>query len=338
MNITTTKKDGLTYYELTNQLGSTLRLCNLGARLIGFETPVNQVPRQMIVSGQTKEDFLGTSDYFGATIGRFAGRIAKGLITLDEKEYDLSINEHDNTLHGGIKSFESKLFTADVDEKNGQVAFSYRSPHLENGFPGDLDVTVVFTLFENEATYSIEYFAKTDATTIFNPTNHGYYNLLGNATKEISDHKLCVNSDAYLELGPDLIPTGKKLATKGSGMDFTTPTPLSQAFQSQDAQNQLVNGIDHPFILNPEKRELTLTSPNQDVTLTVTTDRDAVVLFTSNFEETVEFSNRLLVPHGAVAIETQNLPDAMHHPDFGNVILKPNEDFYSKTTYHFETK
>lgn len=338
MNITKKQEDGLTYFTLENNQGAQLTVVDYGARLISFKVPTKNGLKEVVVSGTTKKDFDGPSKYFGATIGPVAGRITKGQFTLDGKTYQAATNEGENTLHGGVNSFEWKIFTPEEKMTKDQAALtlSYLREDGMNGFPGNLLVKVTYTL-KNSNQFSIHYEGKTDELTVFNPTNHGYFNLTGKM-EDISEHTLKINADQVAELKADSMPTGTLLKTAETPFDFREGKKLKEAFSSDHEQIKMKKGIDHPFMFNHAPHTVELTSPDDTLTLKISTDRDAVVIFTSNFGDPVVFEKGPLNFHGAVAIETQNMPDAMNHLGFGNVLLTPEETFESTTTYEILEK
>lgn len=335
MQIRKIESNGVVNFILMNDNHDELTVVNYGARLVSFKANVAGRPREMVVSGRTKDDFDHGSKYFGAIVGRVAGRITGGEFTLDGKDYQLVQNEGDNTLHSGGNGFEWKIFDhTETKTKNSvAVTFSYHSPDGENDFPGNVDFKVMYTLFK-DSKFTIHYEATTDAPTLFNPTNHGYFNLNGTGF-DISRHKLQISADKFAELDEYSMPTGVLADVTGRPFDFRHGQKLKDAFASGDEQIIAKQGIDHPFLFGDGEHVVKLTSPDQLVQLKITTDRDAVVIFTSNFGEIPMFEEGNVDFHGAVAIETQNLPDAINHEGFGDIVLRPDKAFDSTTTYEF---
>lgn len=336
MQIRKIESNGLLYFILMNDNHDELTVVNYGARLVSFKANVNGRPREMVVSGQTKDDFDHGSKYFGATVGRVAGRITGGAFTLDGEDYQLRQNEGDNTLHSGGDAFEWKTFDhAETKSKNSvAVTFSYHSPDGENEFPGNVDFKVTYTLFK-DSKFTIHYEATTDAPTLFNPTNHGYFNLNGTGF-DISRHKLQISADKFAVLDEDNMPTGELADVTGRPFDLRQGRKLKEVFASSDPQAIMKQGFDHPFLFGAGDHVVKLTSPDQLVQLKISTDRDAVVIFTANFGEIPMFEEGNVDFHGAVAIETQNLPDAINNEGFGDTILRPETPFDSTTTYEFK--
>ncbi|WP_071131865.1 aldose epimerase family protein [Enterococcus timonensis] len=333
MKITEEKKNGFIYLTLNNDDGAQVTVVNYGARMISFKVPVNGQLQEVAVSGTTANDFKDASKYFGATIGPVAGRITKGQFTIDGKNFQADQNEKGNTLHGGANSFESKIFVSRVfeEEDSCAVEFSHKRVDGENGFPGNLEVAVTYRLF-NENKLTISYEGQTDQATPFNPTNHSYFNLTGHGL-DISQHTLKINADRFGELQENSLPTGVLAQVEGRPFDLRAGKKLAEVFASDDAQIVMKEGVDHPFKFNGQEHVIELIAPDESLRLKITTDRDAVVIFTSNFAEVPHFDEVPLAFHGAVAIEPQSLPDAMSHEGFGEIVLQPGEIFQSKTTY-----
>lgn len=332
MEILKTTKDQITYFTLKNSAGAKLTVVDYGARLISFKVPVKGNLQEVVVSGKTLKDFKQDSKYFGATVGPVAGRITKGSFSLDGKTYTLEKNEKGNTLHSGELSYESTIFSAteEIGEDFAKVTFSHTQKDGHNGFPGNIEMTVSYTLFTDNR-YAITFTGKTDGLTVFNPTNHGYYNLTGKAN-DISQHQLKISASHLAELNEASLPTGKLLSVKGRGFDLRKGKKLADVFTSGEEQIEMKNGIDHPFVLENE-HQVVLTSPDEKLALKVTTDRDSVVIFTANFDDPIVFEDGKVAFHGAVAMEPQNLPDAMNHSGFGNVVLKPGEFYRAEIMY-----
>lgn len=337
MEILKTTKDQITYFTLKNSAGAKLTVVDYGARLISFKVPVKGNLQEVVVSGKTLGDFKADSRYFGATVGPVAGRITKGAFTLEGKTYQLVQNEKGNTLHSGVPSYESTIFSAkeEIGEDYAKVTFSHTQKDGHNGFPGNVEVTVAYTLYADNR-YAITFTGKTDKLTVFNPTNHGYYNLTGKA-EDVSQHTLKISASHLAELQENSLPTGTLLPMEGRGFDLREGKKIGDVFASGDEQIAMKKGIDHPFVLENE-HQVVLTSPDEKLTLKVTTDRDSVVIFTANFGNPINFEKGSVAFHGAVAIEPQNLPDAMNHPGFGNVVLKPEETYHAETIYEVLVK
>lgn len=283
-----TKKDfGKNYQLITieNESGFHLSVTDLGARIVSLGRD-----KELILTFDSAEEYLEKDAFIGASIGRTAGRIENGRFTLDGKAYQVAIDpETGHSLHGGKPGFETKKwdYTIENGDQEASVIFTTTSPDGEHGFPGNLRVEVRHTL-TNENVWRVTTKAVSDQTTLFNPTNHVYFNLTGDATQAIDEHKLWLNSDSVAVLRPDTIPTGEILNVTDTPFDFQTETTLTDLFASDFEQKNLCNGLDHPFFLKESdlnKPAATLTSPDGSVELIVSTDSSSVVIFTANFGE-----------------------------------------------------
>lgn len=286
--------------------------------------------------------YLKGHPYFGAICGRYANRIAKGKFTLDGKEYTLATNNGNNHLHGGKRGFDKVVWKAtEVKRKDGPaLMLQYRSVDGEEGYPGNLDVTVVYTLTE-DAQLKIEYEAKTDKATILNLTNHSYFNLHGAGTGTILDHEVMLNAEKYTPVDSELIPTGKIDPVKGTPLDFTTAKKIGKDIKKIESDPV---GYDHNFVLRKEKSgELSLAAkvsePILGRVMEVWTTQPGVQLYTGNF-----LDGKAVGPRGAYkqyygfCLETQHFPDSIHHENFPSVVLKPGETYKQTTIYKFSTK
>ena len=331
---------GMLLYTLTNKNGVTLKATDFGARIVALDVPLTKNESRSLVLGfPSADEYLSKDLYFGATIGRTAGRIADGSFELAGKKYQTMINTPtQTTLHGGTPGFESKKWHSEIQEAqaNPSVKFWLESPAGENGFPGNLTVSVTYTLTE-ENEWQIEYQATTDEQTLFNPTNHVYFNLTGNPTIPIDAHELQINAQKFVPLDERVLPLGELASVDQTAFDLQKPKKLAEVFSSTDEQIQKMNGFDHPFILtnhdliNPD---VILKSPTKDITLEMFTDQPSVVIFSANFADNgPDIQGQKLVNHGALTFETQVCPVAERFPLFGSIILSPEQEFHSTTRF-----
>ncbi|MCC5896115.1 MAG: galactose mutarotase [Alkalibacterium sp.] len=330
-------------YTVTNANGVSLSAMSLGATLTKLVTPdKNGTKENITLNVENVEDFKTHRPFYGATIGRVAGRITKGQYTLAGKEYQLDINEGDNLLHGGPAGLDTKLWEVEAEtaESDARLIFTYESPEGENGFPGNVSVKVTYTLTdENE--WVINYEAKTDAPTLFNPTNHVYFNLTGDIKKTMLDHQLKLKSEFYGSLGEENLPSGKLEKVDGTPFDFRTFKAIKEAALSDHAQIKPLNGLDHPFVLNPNESgvQAILFDPESGREVELYTDCNSVVIFTHNAEiDDYLIEGEPAKQYAGITLETQTLPDAINQPGFGNIILRPEEPFTSQTTYKFNVR
>ena len=333
--------DGRPVYEYTleNSRGMQLSIMNYGAAVTAIKMPDKKGNVQNIVLGfDNVTPYVVYRPFYGATIGRVAGRIAAGKVVLEGKEVQLMVNEGENHHHGGIPAFESRFWEVDEAATEGTLVFTYLSPDGENGYPGNLTVQVKHSLTE-ENEWKIHYTATTDKTTLFNPTNHVYFNLSGDHTKGVLNHMLQLESNQYAPLKEDSIPTGRLLEVEGTPFDFREPAPLKTGVESDHPQTVANRGYDHPFVLQQSADHPAgqLVDPESGRRIRFYTDRESVVVYLNNWVEgAYEIEGQKVQPYSGVALETQMLPDAIHHPNFGETILKPDETFYSETTYQFD--
>ena len=341
---------------LKNQNGMSISVMDMGATWLSCLVPLKKVPltkepisnksdevelREILLATNHMEDHLKQTAYMGATIGRVANRIAKGRFTLDNVEYQLPINNGENCLHGGIDGFSHRRWQVEKATES-KVLFSLMSADGDQGFPGELMVTVEYELTEaNEVV--ICYGAKTNKATPVNLTNHAYFNLMGaNEGVNCLNHKLQINSDYYLQIFDDLIPTGQRLPVDNTGFDFRQLKIIEQDFLKGKDQ-QIASGYDHAFITNHGNDAFAakLVSPDNKVTLQMQTSQPALHVYTGNFlkgnpakrqnsQNQTEYQN-----YAGVALETEYFPDSPNNEQFPNCVLQPNENYLEKTVYAF---
>lgn len=333
-------------YSFINEKGEVFSATNLGARIVSWKVlDKNQRLIETVLGMDSATEYLEKDPYIGATIGRVAGRIANGHYTYDNQTVQLTQNEQGNTLHGGPHSFEEAVWEAEATVENGmgKIVFHLFSPAGENGFPGDLNVKVTYTISE-DMTWQIDYEAKTNETTLFNPTNHVYFNLNGHYEQTIDNHLLYVNADRYVPLLANNLPIGKKQSVVGTAFDVRDEagTRLEDVFSLTDEQVLAVGGYDHPFVLNQPSLKIpqaSIKSLETGLTLSVYTDAASIVIFTLNLgDKTIMMREQEVKHHSGITFETQALPDAINQEDFGNIVLKPNDVFRSTTIYRWHEK
>jgi aldose 1-epimerase len=325
-------------YTLQNASGITLKVMTYGALITELRTPDRQGQMDDIVLGfDNLESYLKGHPYFGAVVGRYANRIAKGKFTLEGQSYTLAINNDPNALHGGLKGFDKVVWAAEpVPVKNGvAIRFNYTSPDGEEGYPGNLVIRVTYTLTDaNELI--MDYEAKTDRATIVNLTNHSYFNLAGEG--DILGHELMLNAAHYTPVDDTLIPTGEITPVKGTPMDFTSPKPIGRDL------GELTNvpqGYDHNFVLNRAGKGLALCArvhePKTGRTLEILTTQPGVQFYSGNFLDGTLTGKRGIVyqKHYGFCLETQHYPDSPNQPRFPSVVLRPNQTYQHSTVHKF---
>jgi aldose 1-epimerase len=334
-------------YTLTNKNGVEVAITNYGGTVVSWKVPDrNGQVADVVLGYDNVKDYEAGKAYFGATVGRYANRIAHGKFTLNGATYTLAKNDGENHLHGGIKGFSKRVWTAkDVSGSNGQaLELSYLSKDGEEGYPGNLSVTVVFTLTEKNE-LKIDYSATTDKDTVLNLTNHSYFNLAGQGSGDILSHQLTLNADRFTPVDATLIPTGELRKVKGTPFDFTQPTAIGARINQDDEQLKLGKGYDHNWVLNkPKIGVLTLAAelyePKSGRLLEVRTTQPGVQFYTGNFLDGTAHGKEGKVYNyrTGMCLETQHFPDSPNHPDFPSTVLKPGQRFHSTTIYKVSTK
>lgn len=324
-------------YTCTNANGLKVKLINYGAIVVAVETPDRDGKFENIALGfDSMKGYLQEHPYFGAAVGRYANRIAGGKFSLEGQEYSLATNDGENHLHGGVKGLDKVVWTAEeVTEENGAgVRFHYLSPDGEEGYPGNLDVTVLY-LLNNDNELRVEFDAKTDKATPVNLTNHAYWNLNGEGSVTILDHLMTIRADSYLPVSDQLIPTGEIAPVEGTPMDFRRPKRIGEDIE------QLTNeprGFDHCWILSGEGNLSTLAartkSPDSGRVMEIYTSQPAIQFYSGNFLDGSE-QNGGYQQYEGFCLETQHFPDSPNHPNFPSTILQPGERFQQVTVHRF---
>lgn len=329
-------------FILENKSGSEVTVTNYGAKIVSLMIPDKKNNLTDVVLGHnTIDEYLKSEEpYFGAVCGRTGNRIAKGRFTLDEKEYNLAINNGPNNLHGGIKGFNAVVWDAkQVDAQT--VELSYLSKDGEEGFPGNLTTQITYHLTDDNA-LEIKYKATTDKTTILNLTNHSYFNLSGAGDPYIGDHVLTIYADEYLPTDDTAIPYGKPEKLAGTPMDFSLPHEIGERINESFEQLIFGKGYDHNYILNKKEGDLAVVcySPKTGILMETYTTEPGVQLYTGNWMtgSFVAKNGQRYPERSAVCFETQHYPDSINHPEYPTTLLKPGEIFQSKTIYKFSLK
>jgi len=326
-------------YTLTNANGMRVKLTNYGAITVSVEVPDRDGNLTDVTLGyDTLEGWLTSTSYFGATVGRYANRIAKGKFTLDGVTYTLATNNSGNHLHGGEVGFNKVLWGAETVETDAAVGvkFTYLSKDGEEGYPGNLSVTAVHTL-TNDNEFKIEFTATTDKPTVVNLAHHSYWNLGGPAAGDILDHEVMLNADKFTAVGPGLIPTGELRAVEGTPMDFTTPMAIGARI------DQVEGGYDHNFVLRGQEGEVelaaTVTDPKSGRVMEVFTDQPGVQFYTGNFlDGSVTGKGGVAYQkHYGFCLETQHYPDSPNQESFPSVVLRPGETYKHTMIHKFST-
>ena len=325
-------------FSVSNRQGSTIKITNYGATITSILVPDLRKQFDDVVMGfDSIEGYLGNQPHIGCICGRVANRISGASFTLDGKTYKLAANLGPNTLHGGISGFDKKIWLAEefVEGEQAGVKMSYTSSDGEEGFPGQLKVTVKY-IFNNENELSLIYHATTDKPTFLNLTNHSYFNLTG-CREDVINHELMINSDKITVLSADLIPTGELLDVAGTPFDFRK----SKSIGTDIAKVGL--GYDQNFVLNKEAEGLTLAATvYEQVTgrvMEVFTTEPGIQLYTANYlDGTIKGKKGIFYrKQYGLCLETQHFPDSMHQPAFPSTLLNAGEEYSQQTIYHFKT-
>lgn len=327
-------------YTIKTDNGMELTCIEYGCIITEINVRDREEDLENIVLGfDTIEEYINHSPYFGCIIGRTAGRIENASFQLDGVSYELPKNDGVNNLHGGPHGFHNAVWESSVEAQENEVniTFSHTSPDGEEGFPGNLQVTVIYTV-NNANELTITYRAVSDKKTVVNLTNHSYFNLSGNLKRTVLDHELILKSDSFLELDSSLIPTGKILPVEGTVFDFRKGRQILQGVESEHPQTKLVGGgYDHPFLLNDNhQKEISLLDRESGRKIDIETDEPCVVLYTGNMlEGHYEIRGKQSNKYLGLCLETQKPPNMMDHPDFPSSILEENQVYTSKTKYSF---
>ena len=340
-------KDGqaVEIYTLKSGHGLVAKIMTRGATLVQLFVPDKDGKAEDVVlgfdgvAGYESED----NQYFGTTTGRVCNRIAKGKFTLEGKEYTLAVNNEPNHLHGGVdRSLDKLVWTAKPfsSEKGQGVKFSCTSPDGDEGYPGELNVTVNYFVPTDGNSIAISYIASTDKATPVNLTNHSYFNLGGEGSPTVLGHVLRLNADNYTPCDDTLIPTGKIAPVEGTDLDFRKRTKIGNRIETIGATAAL--GYDHNFVLNEKDADARLNfaaallDPVSKRLMRVTTTEPGVQFYSGNFLKDQKGKGGKTYAHrSALCLETQHYPDSVNHPEFPTTILKPGETFESRTVYSF---
>jgi aldose 1-epimerase len=321
-------------FTLTNSSGTEVKITNYGGIITSWQTRDKDGNLGNIVLGfDSLAPYLQASPYFGAIIGRYGNRIANGTFSLEGKTYKLATNNGKNHLHGGDKGFDKVVWTAEpATDGKVSLALTYLSKDGEEGYPGNLNVKVVYTLTDSDDLV-MDYSAETDKTTIVNLTNHSYFNLSGDVSNTILNHQLQLHAHKYTPVDASLIPTGDLVDVSGTPFDFRNPTKIGERIENVEG------GYDHNFVLSKESAGMELVATLFDTIsgrqLEVITTEPGLQFYSGNFLDgkLTTPDGKSIVKHGALCLETQHFPDSPNRPDFPTTTLKPGEKYSTHTIY-----
>jgi aldose 1-epimerase len=324
-------------YTLRNAKGAQARIATYGGIVVSLEMPDRSGAMGDVVAGfDSLDGYLKPPPYFGAIIGRYGNRIGKGRFSLDGVEYTLAKNDGENHLHGGIRGFDKRVWAVTASSPQS-LELEYLSKDGEEGYPGNLSVTVAYTLTDaNEL--KIDYSATTDKDTVVNLTNHSYFNLAG--AGDILGHEVVIDADRFTPVDKGLIPTGELRSVAGTPFDFRTPKTIGERIEQKDEQLLFGHGYDHNWVLNRSGSGLEIAArvadPKSGRVMEVLTTEPGLQFYTGNFlDGTLQGKGKLYARRSAFCMETQHFPDSPNKPNFPSTILRPGEKYQTTTVYRF---
>jgi len=330
-------------FTLTNAHGIRLRAITYGGIITSLETPDRHgQPGDIVLGFDTLDGYLSDPPYFGAIIGRYGNRIAKGRFTLDDETYTLATNNGENHLHGGLRGFDKVVWdAAPFDNEQGVgVIFRHTSPDGDEGYPGTLNVEVTYTLTADDELV-VDYRATTDKATPVNLTQHSYFNLAGDGAGDVLGHVLQIDASHYTPVDAGLIPTGEIAPVEGTPFDFRTPTAIGARIDADNEQLKLGGGYDHNFVLDRASDGLVhaarVVEPASGRTLDISTTEPGLQFYSGNFlDGTITGKGGHVYNHrNGFCLETQHYPDSPNQPEFPSTILRPGEEYRSQTVFRF---
>jgi aldose 1-epimerase len=332
-------------YTLKNKNGMEVHVLNYGATIAAIKTPDRSGKMDDIVLGfDTVDGYISDHPFFGVVVGRYGNRIAKGRFRLNGVEYKLAVNNGENHLHGGLKGFDKAFWTVkDVSQgSEPRIELTYLSKDGEEGYPGNLSVSVIYSLSDaNEL--RLEYSATTDEDTVVNLTNHSYFNLAGAGQGDILGHELTIYADRFTPVDKGLIPTGELRSVEGTPFDFRKSTPIGARIDANDEQIKFGGGYDHNFVLRSGGGTLEpavrVVEPKSGRVLEVLTTEPGVQFYTGNFLDgkSVGKSGRAYQRRQGFCLETQHFPDSPNKPSFPSTVLKAGGKYQTTTVFRFST-
>jgi aldose 1-epimerase len=331
-------------YTLRNAHGIEVRIMTYGASIVSLKTPDRKGHLKNIVLGfDTFEPYLAGVPYYGATVGRYANRIAKARFSLNGTAYRLAANDGPNSLHGGVRGFDKRLWKVDGTATRDAVRLSHVSAAGEEGFPGEVTAHVSYRLRDDDS-LTIAYEATTTAPTPVNLANHAYFNLSGDPAGTILEHTLMINADRFTPVDATLIPTGEQRAVVGTPFDFRTKAAIGTRIDAKEAQLTLGHGYDHNWVLNDAhgKSKLRLAArlaePGSGRVVEVHTTQPGLQFYSGNFMNGKPAGQGSVYAYRTgLCLETQHFPDSPNQPAFPNTILRPGETYAEKTVLKFRT-
>ncbi|MBE0673513.1 MAG: galactose mutarotase [Bacteroidales bacterium] len=328
-------------FTLTNANGNILKLTNYGATIVFLEVPDKNGAKENVTFGyETLDGYLNGDPYFGSVVGRYANRIAVGKFTLDGVEYNLAINNDPNALHGGPGGWHSVVWDAEVIKDANAVKFTYNSPDMEEGYPGNMKAEVLYTWTDNNEVV-MDYTVTTDKKSVVNITNHAYFNLHGAGNGDILDHELVINANQFTPVDATLIPTGELRPVAGSPFDFTTPHTIGERIGEEYDQLAFGGGYDHNFVLDKSQEVAAVVyEPVSGRQLEVITDLPGIQFYCGNFLDGTQTGHggKTYQYRSGLCLETQFFPDSPNKPEFPSTVIEAGETFKTRTIYKFSVR
>jgi aldose 1-epimerase len=334
-------------YTLINTKGMEVKIISYGGRIVSLSVPDKNGSFENVTFGfDNIQDYVNENPFFGALVGRYGNRIAKGKFSIDGNQYTLVTNNGENHLHGGTVGFDKIVWDVEPieSEDNAQLELHYVSKDGEEGYPGKLEVTVMYTL-NNDNELSVEYKAETDKPTVVNLTQHAYFNLSGDFSKDVLQQEVVLHADRFLPVDAGLIPTGELRNVSGTPFDFTQAKAIGKDINQENNQLKLGGGYDHCWVLNGEKGTLRKSATAYDPTsgrfLEVFTTEPGIQFYTGNFLDgslPIPGNERGYGKRSGFCLETQHYPDSPNQPEFPSTRLNPGETYETTTKFKFSTK
>ncbi|WP_281974749.1 aldose epimerase family protein [Halobacillus litoralis] len=334
---------GWKQFTISNDHGMTVKALNYGGIIKEINVPDKhgQV-ENVVLRYQNDEDYLKDPNFFGAVIGRIAGRIDRSSFSMNGENYELEANDGEHHIHGGSEGFHTKVWETETfqEEDRAGLTLIHKSPHMDSGYPGELTVKVTYQLNNNNQLL-IDYQAESSHDTVLTLTNHTYFNLSGNLEHSILNHEVKIPSRQFLELDDHLIPTGTIRSVAGTPFDFRIPAPLRTGTQSSYDQNMIAkSGYDHYFLFDHiKKNTIEVRDEDSGRKMTIHTDQPGVVLYTSNnLTDEYQLAGRQSSKYSGVCFETQSSPASLHHEGLPSVKLKAGDRYTQQTLFIFTTE
>jgi aldose 1-epimerase len=335
----------ISLYTLTNKAGTTATITNYGGIVVSLKTQDRNGNFEDVVLGfDSLSSYVKSNPFFGCIVGRYGNRIAKGKLKLDGQTYTLAVNNGVNHLHGGLKGFDKVVWTGDnyVSAEGSVLKLTYLSKDLEEGYPGNLQAEVIYTLTDDNE-LKIDYKATTDKKTVVNLTNHSYFNLSGDTKTDILGHQVSLAASRFVPVDKTLIPTGKLQDVKGTPFDFTTPHVVGDRINDGHEQIQFGGGYDHCWVLDSADISTPIATVYDSASgrfMEVFTTEPGIQFYTGNFLDgslTGKFNTVYKKRYG-LCLETEHFPDSPNQPQFPSTVLNPGETYTTQTIYKFSVK